>query len=146
MPTETDRIAAAIDETRTTEHWRDHDCRPDAKAFRSRGRVDPQIVRSQTRLRTAAWRNQMDRRRAPDAREIGMSAANQDRRRTAAPRYLVGALHKLSQRGAKGGLFGALSLGTGAGHRNARHHRDASGARLDEATSCIFDTATMEVD
>ncbi len=73
MQTETDRIAAAIDETRKTEHWRDHDCRPEARAFRSRGRVPPEIVRAQTRLRTAHWRNQQDRRRAPDAREIGMS-------------------------------------------------------------------------
>ena len=73
MTMENDRIAAAIDETRKTEHWRDHDCRPEARAFRSRGRVDPQIVRSQTRLRTAHWRNQQDRRRAPDSREIGMA-------------------------------------------------------------------------
>jgi hypothetical protein len=73
VTTETDRIAAAIDETRQTEHWRDHECRPEARAFRSRGRVAPEIVRSQTRLRTAAWRNQMDRRRAPDSREIGMA-------------------------------------------------------------------------
>jgi hypothetical protein len=73
MTTETDRIVAAIDETRRTEHWRDNDCRPDAKAFRSRGRVPPEIVRSQTRLRTAAWRNTMDRRKAPDSREIAMA-------------------------------------------------------------------------
>lgn len=73
MTTETARIAAAIDETRQTEHWRDHDCRPDARVFRSRGRVPPEIVRAQTRLRTAAWRNQQDRRKAPDSREIGMS-------------------------------------------------------------------------
>lgn len=71
--TEIARIAAAIDETRKTEFWRDHDCRPDAKAFRSRGRVAPEIVRSQTRLRTAHWRNQMDRKGAPDSRELAMA-------------------------------------------------------------------------
>lgn len=73
MTRETDRIVAAIDDTRRTEHWRDHDGRPEARAFRKRGRVAPEVVRSQTRLRTAAWRNAMDRRKAPDSREIGMS-------------------------------------------------------------------------
>lgn len=75
---EIERIVAAIDETRRTEHWRDNDCRPDARIFkpRSTGRVPPEIVRSQTRLRTAAWRNRNDARRAPDAREIGMAMVN----------------------------------------------------------------------
>jgi hypothetical protein len=73
MTTETARIAASIDETRRTEHWRDHDGRPDAHAFKSRGRVPVEVVRAQARLRTADWRNRMDRRRAPDSREIGMS-------------------------------------------------------------------------
>jgi len=69
---ETDRIVAAIDETRRTEHWRDHDGRPQARVFRQR-RVAPEIVRAQTRLRTAHWRTEMDRRAAPDSREIGMA-------------------------------------------------------------------------
>ncbi|MGY3368862.1 hypothetical protein ACVWZL_005987 [Bradyrhizobium sp. GM2.4] len=33
----------------------------------------PEIVKAQTRLRTAAWRNRMDRRRAPTGREVGMA-------------------------------------------------------------------------
>lgn len=72
---EIDRITAQIDETRRTEHWRDHDGRPDARAFRPRstGRVPPAVVRSQTRIRTAAWRNRKDRSRSPDSHQIGMS-------------------------------------------------------------------------
>lgn len=73
MTMETDRIVGSIDATRKTEHWRDHDGRPDAKAFKSRGRVAPEVVRAQTRLRTAHWRTVMDRKRSPDSREIGMS-------------------------------------------------------------------------
>jgi hypothetical protein len=73
MTTESQRVVDAIDATRQTEHWRDHDGRPDAKAFKGRGRVALDVVRAQTRLRTADWRNRMDRKRSPDSREIGMS-------------------------------------------------------------------------
>jgi hypothetical protein len=73
MTTETASIAASIDETRRTAQWRDHDGRPDAHAFKSRGRTAPEVVRAQTRLRTADWRNRMDRKKSPDSREIGMS-------------------------------------------------------------------------
>lgn len=75
QPEEIDRITAQIDETRRTEHWRDHDGRPDSRAFRPRstGRVPPAVVRSQTRLRTAAWRNRKDRSRSPDSHQIGMA-------------------------------------------------------------------------
>jgi hypothetical protein len=38
-----------------------------------RGRVPKEIVRAQTRVRTASWRVKMDSRRAPDSREIGMA-------------------------------------------------------------------------
>ena len=72
MTTEVKRVVDAIDETRLTEHWRDPD-RPDARVFRGRGRVAPEVVRAQTRLRTADWRNRMDRKRAPTSAEIGMS-------------------------------------------------------------------------
>ncbi|WP_339037518.1 hypothetical protein WHZ78_07310 [Bradyrhizobium symbiodeficiens] len=66
---------AQIDETLRTEFWRDHDGRPDPKAFRPRstGRVPPSVVRAQTRLRTAAWRNRKDRSRSPDSHQIGLS-------------------------------------------------------------------------
>jgi hypothetical protein len=72
MTTETQRVVDAIDETRLTEQWRDPD-RPDARVFRGRGRVAPEIVRAQTRLRTAHWRVRMDRKKAPTSAEIGMS-------------------------------------------------------------------------
>lgn len=77
-PEEINRIVTQIDETRRTEHFRDHDCRPDSRTFkpRSRERVSPEIVRAQTRCRTAAWRNRMDRRAAPDSHQIGMSLLN----------------------------------------------------------------------
>ncbi|MGY3356279.1 hypothetical protein ACVWZK_002942 [Bradyrhizobium sp. GM0.4] len=68
-----DRVVAEIDETRRAEHWRDPD-RPDPRVFAPRRvRVPPEIVKAQTRLRTAAWRNRMDRRRAPTGREVGMA-------------------------------------------------------------------------
>jgi hypothetical protein len=35
--------------------------------------VPKEIVRAQTRVRTASWRVKMDSRRAPDSREIGMA-------------------------------------------------------------------------
>jgi hypothetical protein len=63
----------AIDETRRSEYFRDPD-RPDATFVRPRrGRQDPEIVRAQTRLRTAHWRNQQDRKHAPNTYQIGMA-------------------------------------------------------------------------
>ncbi|CUT11483.1 hypothetical protein BF49_2563 [Bradyrhizobium sp.] len=70
---EIDRVVAAIDETRRTENFRNPDDRPDATVFKMRGRVPPEVIRAQTRCRTAAWRVRMDRRKAPDSRELAMS-------------------------------------------------------------------------
>ena len=71
---EVDRIVAAIDETRRTENFRDHDGRPDTRTFRLRSTgVPPEIVRAQARCRTAAWRIRNDARRAPDTHTIGMA-------------------------------------------------------------------------
>lgn len=71
-PSDVDRVVREIDATRETEFWRDPD-RPDSRVFRGRGRVPKEVVRAQTRLRTAHWRIQMDRRKAPTAEQIGMS-------------------------------------------------------------------------
>ncbi|WP_375312807.1 hypothetical protein WHZ77_05875 [Bradyrhizobium sp. A5] len=72
---EINKIVASIDETRRTEHFRNHDDRPDARTFKPRPgrRVPKEIVRAQTRLRSAAWRVRMDSRAAPSSREIGMA-------------------------------------------------------------------------
>ncbi|MCA6098167.1 hypothetical protein [Bradyrhizobium australafricanum] len=70
-----DRVVEQIDRTRREEHFRIPD-RPDAQVFKPKKmgrRVPVEIVRAQTRLRSAAWRNRMDSRAAPDAREIGMA-------------------------------------------------------------------------
>jgi hypothetical protein len=67
------RTVDAIDETRRSEHFRNPD-RPDAMFVRPRrGRQDPEVIKAQTRLRTAHWRNQQDRRGAPTTYQIGMS-------------------------------------------------------------------------
>jgi hypothetical protein len=74
-PEEIDRIVASIDETRKTEYFRIPD-RPTSRTFKPKaaGRSVPaEIVRAQTRCRTAAWRVRMDSRAAPDVREIGMA-------------------------------------------------------------------------
>lgn len=72
-PAEIQRVVAAIDETRRTEHWRNPDDRPDSNVFKLRERVPPEVTRAKNRLRTAHWRVRMDRRKAPDSREIGMA-------------------------------------------------------------------------
>lgn len=69
---EVDRIVARIDETRAAEHFRNPD-RPNAKFIRRRRRQDPAIGRAKTRLRTADYRNRLDRRGAPSTAQIGMS-------------------------------------------------------------------------
>jgi hypothetical protein len=61
-----------IDEFRREHFWRDPD-RPCRQFVPVRQRQDPEIVRAKARARTAAWRNALDRRRAPEARDIGMS-------------------------------------------------------------------------
>lgn len=73
-PEEIDRVSK-IDQTRKTEYWRDHDGRPDGMVFKAkpRGRIPPEVVRAQTRCRTAAWRVRNDARKAPDSHQIGMS-------------------------------------------------------------------------
>jgi hypothetical protein len=70
-----DRVVAAIDEIRRTEHWRDPD-RPDGRAVPvTRGRVPVEIVRAQARLRTAHWRTRMDRRKRPSLEQVGVALA-----------------------------------------------------------------------
>lgn len=67
------RIVKQINETRRSEHFRNPD-RPDAMFVRPRrGGQDPEVIKAQTRLRTAHWRNQQDRRGAPTTYQIGMS-------------------------------------------------------------------------
>lgn len=61
-----------IDGFRRETLWRDPD-RPSREFVPVRQRQDPETVRAKARARTAAWRNQLDRKRAPEARDIGMS-------------------------------------------------------------------------
>ena len=68
------RIVAQIDETRVAEHWRNPD-RPDGQFVkkRRRHRQDPKITRAKTRVRTAVWRNGLDRLGRPEVNVIGMA-------------------------------------------------------------------------
>lgn len=71
-PTDIDRIVDQIDRTRESELFRNPD-RPSTKFVPVRQRQDPRIRRAKARARTAAWRNNLDRLRRPEARDIGMS-------------------------------------------------------------------------
>jgi hypothetical protein len=72
-PEDVDRVVAALDETRRTEHFRDNDMRPDSRFVRDRGRQDPAITRAKARIRTAAYRNRLDQKRIPSTAAIGMA-------------------------------------------------------------------------
>jgi hypothetical protein len=69
---ETSRIVREIDETRTAEHFRDP-YRADARF--SRRRQDPEVAKAKARLRTAAWRAALDRRKRPTVSQVGVALA-----------------------------------------------------------------------
>ena len=73
-PAEIARIVEQIDRTRIEEHFRLPD-RPDARFVKAEGRVPPEVVRAQTRLRTAHWRTRMDSRRRPTLDQVGRALA-----------------------------------------------------------------------
>jgi hypothetical protein len=101
---EVNRIVAAIDETRATEHFRNPD-RPNGRAFRERQRQDPAITRAKTRLRTQHYRNRLDAKRVPTTYQLGaalvMALATADGRfMSQADYHVVGrALADLQARG-----------------------------------------------
>lgn len=127
------RTVEMIDETRRSEYFRDPD-RPDSTFVRPRrGRQDPEIVKAQTRLRTAHWRNQQDRKGAPTTYQIGMSviAALVTARMsdiTETDRGLIGAM--LTDLQARG--FSVME--TKAVLRRLRNRMVDPGDRQDEAT------------
>jgi hypothetical protein len=71
-PSEVDRIVGQIDETRREEHWRNPD-RPNGQFVKKRRRQDPTITKAKTRVRTAVWRNGLDRLGRPEVNVIGMA-------------------------------------------------------------------------
>ncbi|MDP2322808.1 MAG: hypothetical protein Q8N51_02135 [Gammaproteobacteria bacterium] len=71
-PTDVDKTVARLNEERTATHFRDP-YRPDAVFLKNRGRRPVEIVRAQGRIRTAAYRNALDRRGAPTSQQIGMA-------------------------------------------------------------------------
>jgi hypothetical protein len=71
-PDDVDRTVAKLNEALKTEHWRNPD-RPDAVFVKNRGRRPSEVVRAQGRIRTAAWRNSLDRRNCPTTSQIGMA-------------------------------------------------------------------------
>jgi hypothetical protein len=71
-PSDIDRVVGEIDRGRESEFWRDPD-RPLTRFVPARGRQDPKVIKAKARARTAAWRNDLDRMRRPESRDIGMS-------------------------------------------------------------------------
>jgi hypothetical protein len=71
-PEDVDAIVSALDDTRSTEYFRS-DSRPSAEFFRPRGRQPVEITRAKTRIRTAHWRNRMDRLGRPTASQVGLA-------------------------------------------------------------------------
>lgn len=98
------RTVAAIDATRTSEHFRNSD-RPDGRAVRRRKALHPEVIRAQARVRVSAWRNRQDAAGIPTTAQIGMAlvaslASARQSELTAEDRGLVGrALVSLQQRG-----------------------------------------------
>jgi hypothetical protein len=66
------RIVRQIDETRTAEYFRDP-YRPNARF--ARPRQDPEVSKAKARMRTAAWRAELDRRKRPTASQVGIALA-----------------------------------------------------------------------
>jgi hypothetical protein len=71
-PDDVDRTVAKLNESLKTEHFRDP-YRPDGRFIKDRGRRPTEVIRAQGRIRTAAWRNALDRRCAPTTAQIGMA-------------------------------------------------------------------------
>ena len=69
-----DERVAELDAARASYFFRDPD-RPDARFAKSRARVAPEVRKAQGRLRTSRWRSELDRKRAPTMRDIGMAMA-----------------------------------------------------------------------
>ena len=67
-----DRTVARLNEALNAEHWRNPD-RPDARFVKNRGRRPVEVIKAQGRIRTAAYRNNLDRRCAPTTQQIGMA-------------------------------------------------------------------------
>lgn len=67
-----DQLVAEIDHERESSLFRNPD-RPSTVFVKPRQREDIRVRRAKTRARTAAWRNDLDRLRRPEAHEIGMS-------------------------------------------------------------------------
>jgi len=72
-PEDVDKIAE-LTEAKRSYFFRDPD-RPDGRFVKVFGRVPPEVRRAQGRLRTARWRSELDRKKAPTLHDIGMSMA-----------------------------------------------------------------------
>jgi hypothetical protein len=71
-PNDVDKTVARLNEALHAEHWRNPD-RPDAVFVKNRGRRPVEVLRAQGRIRTASYRNALDRRCAPTTQQIGMA-------------------------------------------------------------------------
>jgi hypothetical protein len=71
-PNVIDQYVAKLNEARVAEHFRNPD-RPDGQFIKDRGRRSVEVVRAQGRIRTASYRNSLDRRGAPTSSQIGMA-------------------------------------------------------------------------
>lgn len=66
------RRIAELDDVRATHFFRAPD-RPDSRFVKSSRRVPIEVRRAQARMRTARWRSELDRRKAPTTRDVGMA-------------------------------------------------------------------------
>lgn len=72
-PEDLDRIAE-MDDAKGVYFQRDPD-RPDSTFVKPRRRQPVEVRRAQQRLRTARWRSERDRRKAPTTEQVGMALA-----------------------------------------------------------------------
>lgn len=72
-PEDVDRIAE-MDAAKRQYFQRDPD-RPDPRFVKLRRRQPIEVSRAKARLRTARWRSEMDRRKAPTVEQVGLSLA-----------------------------------------------------------------------
>jgi hypothetical protein len=103
---EIDKLVGMIDDDRQSTLFRSPD-RPSTRFVpRPRQKQDPSVRRAKGRARTAAWRNELDRNRRPEASDIGMAlvtalVTSNDLRNATGPelRFVTAALADLESRG-----------------------------------------------
>lgn len=71
-PDDVDKVVAQLNDNRRHRHFRNPD-RPDSVFVKLRDRRPAEVIRAQGRIRTASYRNALDRRCAPTNAQIGQA-------------------------------------------------------------------------